>query len=77
MDLCCMTTTTPEAERGDPGAMIGLLGLVVAALWILGSLAGAVVLIGPEKIGSLTIPEFGAVGAVAILRVKTIRDEGA
>jgi hypothetical protein len=67
MDLCCMTTTTPEAERGDPGAMIGLLGLVVAALWILGSLAGAVVLIGPEKIGSLTIPEFGAVGAVAIL----------
>lgn len=62
-----MTTTTPEAERGDPGAMIGLLGLVVAALWILGSLAGAVVLIGPEKIGSLTIPEFGAVGAVAIL----------
>lgn len=62
-----MTTTTPEAERGDPGAMIGLLGLVVAALWILGSLAGAVVLIGPEKIGSLTIPEFAAVGAVAIL----------
>jgi hypothetical protein len=63
-----MTTTTPEAERnGDPGAMIGLLGLIVAGLWVLGSLAGAVVLIGPEKIGSLTIPEFGAVGAVTIL----------
>ncbi|MBX3430257.1 MAG: hypothetical protein KF779_11820 [Hyphomonadaceae bacterium] len=62
-----MTTTTPEAERGDPGAMIGLLGLVVAALWVAGSLAGAVVLIGPDKIGSLTIPEYGAVAAVAVL----------
>ncbi|MCX7357738.1 MAG: hypothetical protein NT015_06310 [Alphaproteobacteria bacterium] len=63
-----MTTTTPEAERsGDPGAMIGLLGLIVAGLWVLGSIAGAIVLIGPEKIGSLTIPEFGAVGAVTIL----------
>ncbi|MEQ1489266.1 MAG: hypothetical protein ABL932_01835, partial [Terricaulis sp.] len=63
-----MTTTTPEAERsGDPGAMIGLLGLIVAGLWVLGSLAGAIVLIGPEKIGSLTIPEFGAVGAVTVL----------
>lgn len=63
-----MTATTPEAERsGDPGAMIGLLGLIVAAVWVLGSLAGAIVLIGPEKIGSLTIPEFGAVGAVTVL----------
>lgn len=63
-----MTATTPEAERsGDPGAMIGLLGLIVAALWVLGSIAGAIVLIGPEKIGSLTIPEFGAVGAVTVL----------
>ena len=45
-----MTTTTPEAERsGDPGAMIGLLGLIVAGLWVLGSLAGAVVLIAPRK----------------------------
>ena len=68
LDLCCMTTTTPEAERsGDPGAMIGLLGLIVAGVWVVGSLAGAVVLIGPEKIGSLTIPEFGAVGAVTVL----------
>lgn len=63
-----MTTTTPEAERsGDPGALIGILGFVVAGLWVLGSLAGAVVLIGPTQITSLTIPEFGAVGAVAVL----------
>ena len=63
-----MTTTTPEAERsGDPGAMIGILGLVVAGLWVLGSLAGAVVLIGPNQMGSLTIPEMGAVGAVVVL----------
>lgn len=63
-----MTTTTPEAERnGDPGAMIGVLGMVVAGLWVLGSLAGAVVLIGPAQISSLTIPEYGAVGAVTVL----------
>lgn len=63
-----MTTTTPEAERnGDPGALIGVLGMVVAGLWVLGSLAGAVVLIGPAQISSLTIPEYGAVGAVAVL----------
>lgn len=63
-----MTTTTPEAERsGDPGAMIGTLGMVVAGLWVLGALAGAVVLIGPSQISSLTIPEYGAVGAITVL----------
>ena len=63
-----MTTTTPEAERsGDPGAMIGTLGMVVAGLWVLGALAGAVVLIGPAQISSLTIPEYGAVGAITVL----------
>lgn len=63
-----MTTTTHHTERsGDPGAMIGILGLVVAALWVVGSIAGAIVLIGPADIGSLTIPEYGAVGAVTVL----------
>ncbi|MGD9967613.1 MAG: hypothetical protein AB7T59_13915 [Hyphomonadaceae bacterium] len=63
-----MTSTTADAERSrDPGAMIGLLGLAVAILWVIGSLAGAVVLIGPANIQSLTIPEIGAVGAVAVL----------
>lgn len=63
-----MTTPTPEAERSrDPGALIGLLGMAVAGLWVVGSLAGAVVLIGPAQIASLTIPEFGAVGAVTVL----------
>jgi len=63
-----MTTITPEAERsGDPGAMIGILGMVVAGLWVVGSLAGAVVLIGPSAVTSLTIPEYGAVAAVAVL----------
>lgn len=63
-----MTTTTPDADRsGDPGAMIGILGLVVAALWVIGSLAGAIVLIGPNQMGALTIPEMGAVAAVAVL----------
>ncbi len=63
-----MTITTAEAERSrDPGAMIGILGLVVGALWVVGSIAGAIVLIGPANISSLTIPEMGAVGAVTVL----------
>jgi hypothetical protein len=47
--------------------MLGMLGMVVGALWLVGSLAGAVVLIGPTQIQALTIPEFGAVGAVTVL----------
>src|SRR5690606_12956452 len=63
-----MTPTTPEAERdGAPGAMIGVLGMVVGGRWVLGSLAGVVVLIGPPPLPSLAIPEYGAVGAVAVL----------
>ncbi|MBL8546753.1 MAG: hypothetical protein JNL81_09820 [Hyphomonadaceae bacterium] len=63
-----MTTISHDTERsGDPGAMIGLLGLIVAGVWILGSIAGAIVLIGPANIGSLTIPEYGAVGAITVL----------
>lgn len=63
-----MTTTTHDTGRsGDPGAVIGLLGLVVAGLWVVGSIAGAIVLIGPAEIGSLTLPEYGAVGAVTVL----------
>ncbi len=63
-----MTTTNLEADRArDPGALIGILGLAVGIVWVLGSLAGAVVLIGPAQITSLTIPEMGAVGAVAVL----------
>ncbi|MGE0664477.1 MAG: hypothetical protein AB7H66_17755 [Hyphomonadaceae bacterium] len=63
-----MTSTTADAERSrDPGAMIGILGLVVGVLWVIGSVAGAVVLIGPANISSLTIPEIGAVGAVTVL----------
>lgn len=63
-----MTTTTTEAQAArDPGALIGVLGLAVGGLWVLGALAGAVVLIGPANIGALTIPEIGAVGAVTVL----------
>lgn len=63
-----MTDTTSEAERPrDPGAMIGMLGLIVGVLWIIGSATAAIVLIGPDQVQSLTIPEMGAVTAVAIL----------
>jgi hypothetical protein len=63
-----MTATVPEAGRSrEPGAMLGVLGMAVGALWIVGSLAGAMVLIGPSQITALTIPEIGAVGAVTVL----------
>ncbi|MEZ5995158.1 MAG: hypothetical protein R3C25_05340 [Hyphomonadaceae bacterium] len=63
-----MTSETPEAAAArDPGAMIGWLGAAVGVLWIVGSLAAAVVLIGPGRVGALTIPEAGAVAAVAVL----------
>jgi hypothetical protein len=63
-----MTTTTHEAERSrDPGAIVGMLGLAVGVLWLVGSAAGAVVLIGPSQINALTIPEIGAVAAVVVL----------
>lgn len=63
-----MSTTTSDAERPhDPGALIGILALVVGILWIAGSLAAAVVLVGPTQIGHLTTPEMGAIGAAAVL----------
>jgi archaellum component FlaC len=46
---------------------MGLLGGVVGALWVVGSLAAAVVLIGPSRVTALTIPEAGAVAAVVVL----------
>lgn len=62
-----MTTTSTAERQRDPGALMGLLGGVVGALWIVGSLAAAIVLIGPSRVTALTIPETGAVAAVVVL----------
>jgi hypothetical protein len=60
---------TPDAEKAppDPGALIGLLALLVGIIWIFGALAAAVVLVGPARIGHLTVPEMGAIAAAAVL----------
>lgn len=57
-----------SAERArDPGALIGLISLVVGALWIAGSLAAAVALMGVERLMAATPVELGALAAAALL----------
>ncbi|MFT3729595.1 MAG: hypothetical protein QM759_17365 [Terricaulis sp.] len=51
----------------DPGAVIGTLGLVLAALWVVGSLVAAVALIGVDHLGALKPVEMAALAAGAIL----------
>lgn len=63
-----MTTTAPEAVRsGEPGRMIGLLAIVVAVLWVVGTIAAAFALLGPVRVMALRPVEFGALAAAAIL----------
>lgn len=63
-----MTTTAPEAARsGEPGGMIGLLAIVVAVLWVVGTIAAAFALLGPGRVMALQPVEFGALAAAAIL----------
>lgn len=63
-----MSDFQAEVEKArDPGALIGILAFLVGALWIVGALAAAVVLVGPARFAHLTVPEMGAVAAAAIL----------
>jgi len=63
-----MTMMTPDVDKArDPGALIGILAALVAIIWIFGALAAAVVLVGPARIGHLTVPEMGAIAAAAFL----------
>ncbi len=59
--------TPVPARSQNPGALIFILAMVVGVLWVVGSLAAAVVLVGPTRIGHLTTPEMGAVAAAAFL----------
>ena len=63
-----MTTTAPEAVRsGEPGGMIGMLAIVVAGLWIAGTIAAAFALLGSDRVMALRPVELGALAAAAIL----------
>lgn len=60
--------TRPDARRaGDSGGLIFTLALVVAGLWIAGSIAAALSLIGVERLQIANPIELGAVAAVALL----------
>ena len=60
--------TRPDARRaGDSGSLIFTLALVVAVLWVAGSIAAAFSLIGLERLQIANPIELGAVAAVALL----------
>jgi hypothetical protein len=60
--------TRPDARRaGDSGSLIFTIALVVALLWIAGSIAAALALIGVERLQIANPIELGAVAAVALL----------
>jgi hypothetical protein len=60
--------TRPDARRaGESGGLIFTLALVVAALWVVGSIAAALALIGVERLQMANAIELGAVAAVALL----------
>ena len=60
--------TRPDARRaGDSGSLIFTIALVVAVLWLAGSIAAALSLIGVERLQTANPIELGAVAAVALL----------
>jgi len=64
--------SSPDAKRDagrdrNPGGVIFLLAAVVGALWILGSIAAAIVLMGPERLAAARPIELGALAAAALL----------
>jgi archaellum component FlaC len=50
-----------------PGAVIFALAMAVAALWMLGSAAAVVALLGTDHLLRLTVPQMGAVGGAVFL----------
>lgn len=62
-----MSSADSSDRSRDPGAMIGLLALIVGVVWIVGSIAAAIALIGPSRISGLSPVEFGAIGAGVVM----------
>jgi hypothetical protein len=63
-----MTTPSPDADRAkDPGALLGLLALIVSVVWIVGGLAAAVALMGVERVQAMSGVEMGALAAALFL----------
>ena len=58
---------TPAPRPREPGAVIGVLTLAVAALWIFGAIAAALALIGPSRLGAASPTELFALCAAILL----------
>jgi hypothetical protein len=59
--------TQTSARASDPGALIGVLALVVGIVWIAGGLAAAVALMGWERVQAMSGVEMGALAAALVL----------
>ncbi|MEZ6023420.1 MAG: hypothetical protein R3C16_08440 [Hyphomonadaceae bacterium] len=62
-----MTRAAASDTQRDPGALIGVLAMTVAGLWLVGSVVAAIALIGPDRLTDLTPVEIGAVAAAVLL----------
>lgn len=60
-----MNSTTPDTR--DPGALIGVLALVVGVLWIAGAITAVFALVGADSLPTLQPVELGALGAAIVL----------
>lgn len=61
-------TQASAPERSpDPGALIGMLALVVGIVWIIGGLAAAIALMGFERVQAMSGVEMGALAAALVL----------
>jgi hypothetical protein len=61
-------TQASAPERSpDPGALIGMLALVVGIVWIIGGLAAAIALMGFERVQAMSGIEMGALAAALVL----------
>lgn len=56
-----------DARRTEPGGLIWVIAIVVAALWLAGSAAAAVALVGIDRILSASPTELGALAAAVAL----------
>lgn len=63
-------------RKAQPGAIIGLLSLIVGVVWIVGALATAVALLG-SRLQSLSTAEMGAIAAGVLLPALMVWFSGA
>jgi hypothetical protein len=70
-------TPKPEAGLTKPGALVGTLALIVGGLWVVGSMATAVALIGIERVSQLSGVELAAIAAAVFLPALMVLFAGA